>query len=261
MMALLIYNLRSSFAGKVVIVALLLVAVWIWHFGFACKLVFNDAGLVTGALEYGADRPFREVTETLPFAILLIMLIAVGMTAHLAPALLRKGFLDSIHAKPLTRPAMLMSVYVTQFAIIAIMGSLVYAGTWLAWGVQYGTWTHWLPELAGAHLVESAGLASVMLLFGVVSQKTAATSVLTILVGIVSPALFEKLATVSVPGSLASELSGVGMIVIPRTLLASNEICLGMGGHQVSFVHAGQILVSGAVWVLLAVTLFVRRDY
>jgi hypothetical protein len=261
MKALFLYHLRSSLAGKVLFVAVLLSLAAVSHFGFYCQLVFDEAGKVTGGREYGAERPYQEVTETLTFAGLLLLLLMIGATAHLVPNLLRKGFLDSLHARPVTRRVMLLSAYLAQWIVIAAMTGGIFLCITLVWGVEQGLWIRWLPLLAGTFAVEAAGVAAMMLLFGVLTEGRAATSTLTILVGVVVPALLDKVGRSTDPGSLASGVATAGLAVIPRTLLLSNEISLGMSGHAVSYVSLGQIIISSALWVLVAISIFVRRDY
>jgi hypothetical protein len=261
MKALIIYHVRSAIAGKVALIGLLIGAAAVWHFGINCQLTFNEAGCVSGAREYGADRPYREVTETLTFAGFLLMLVMIGATGHLTPNLLRKGFLDSLHARPISRPAMLISTYLVQWAIMAATAGGLYLGIGLAWGLHGGVWTHWLPVLAATIAVESAGAAAVMLFLGVLTERSGATTALTILIGVIGPAVLDKMLRSTDPESAMSILATAGLAVLPRTLLMSHEVSLGMSGHEVSYVGVGQILMTSTVWVLLATSLFVRRDY
>jgi hypothetical protein len=258
---LFLYQIRSAIAGRVMILTLLVASGMVWHFGLKCHLLFNDAGIAIGAWEYGAEKPCREFTETLSFSGLVIFLLMIGATSHLTPNVFRRGFLDLLHARPVGRPMMLASAFIVQWGVMAGSVGVVYLAIGFLWGGFRGTWTPWLPELAGAFTVEAAGIAALMLFFGVVTRRPALTTVLTVFVGLALPAFLDKVIGATEPGSLLRDCGRACFAVIPQTLFASQAVAQGMTGQSASYEALGQIPIASAFWVFLSNFIFMKKDY
>jgi ABC-type transport system involved in multi-copper enzyme maturation permease subunit len=71
----------------------------------------------------------------------ITILVSVVITAFFIPNMLRKGTVDLLLVKPISRPALLLYKYVGGLFFIALNTAVAVAGVWLAFGLRAGIWS------------------------------------------------------------------------------------------------------------------------
>ncbi len=117
------------------------------------------AWLHTPSILFGIEVPFltmsfRQGIYTLEnylvnyVAVWVLLIIGVIVTADIVPTMLRKGALDLIIAKPLTRVELLVYKYVGGLMFVFLLTSFTVLGIWLVIGMRTGIWTpHFLAAI------------------------------------------------------------------------------------------------------------------
>jgi ABC-type transport system involved in multi-copper enzyme maturation permease subunit len=70
----------------------------------------------------------------------IALLISIILTAFFVPNMLRKGSVDLLVSKPISRPALLVYKYVGGLTFIFLVTAVTVGGVWLALGVRSGYW-------------------------------------------------------------------------------------------------------------------------
>jgi ABC-type transport system involved in multi-copper enzyme maturation permease subunit len=71
----------------------------------------------------------------------ITILLSIVITAFFVPNMLRKGTVDLLLVKPISRPVLLMYKYVGGLLFIALNTAIAVAGVWLAFGLRAGIWS------------------------------------------------------------------------------------------------------------------------
>jgi ABC-type transport system involved in multi-copper enzyme maturation permease subunit len=130
----------------------------------------------------------------------IALLVSVVISAFFIPNMLRKGTIDLLVVKPISRPTLLLYKYVGGLLFIFINTSVAVGGVWLALSLTTGIWTPaflWtIPTIVFCFAI----LYSVSTLFAVLTRSpivcillTCVTYVVLFLVGFIHIDVFERL--------------------------------------------------------------------
>jgi ABC-type transport system involved in multi-copper enzyme maturation permease subunit len=120
------------------------------------------------------------------FSGLVVMVVALLVTAGFVPDMLRRGTLDLLLARPLGRVRLLLSKYVGGLWFISIFATFLISGSWIALSIRSGYWNPWFLFSIVTVLATFAVLSSVSVLVGVVTRSPGAAAMIAIGVWAVS---------------------------------------------------------------------------
>jgi ABC-type transport system involved in multi-copper enzyme maturation permease subunit len=110
-----------------------------------------------------------------------VMLMAgVIVTAGFIPNMLRKGALDLVLVKPISRPALLVYKYLGGLLFVLLLATAAFGGVWLAIGLRTGVWAPGLLYCILGVTFYFAILYACSTLFGVLTRNAIVSIVVTI---------------------------------------------------------------------------------
>ena len=117
----------------------------------------------------------------------IAMLIGIVITAFFVPNMLRKGTVDMLLVKPISRVTLLLYKYVGGLTFIFLNTVVAVGGVWLALGLRSGVWATGFLVMILVITFFFAILYSVSTLFGVLTRSPIVAILLTLrrLVGVV----------------------------------------------------------------------------
>jgi ABC-type transport system involved in multi-copper enzyme maturation permease subunit len=109
------------------------------------------------------------------------LIISIIMTAFFVPNMLRKGTVDLLLVKPISRPTLLVYKYIGGLIFIGLNTAIAVGGLWLVLALRTGVWSP-APLIAiPAITFFFAILYSVSVLFGVMTRSAVVSILVTIL--------------------------------------------------------------------------------
>ncbi|MBI4563331.1 MAG: ABC transporter permease [Planctomycetes bacterium] len=215
------------------------------------------------------------------------LLIAIVFTAGFVPAMLQKGTLDLVLARPIRRPGLLLTKYVGGFLYIVFPAVLLIGGCWLILSWRADFFNFGFLASIGLLLATFALLHSFSVLCGVLFRSSIASIMMTVglwgvswLVGVVRDGVHAFQVDWAAPGALVKALDALHLI-LPKTRdlgrAAVELIARGNLGAEASTMMAqqagaealpvqwGSCIASSALFVAVMLTaacwVFSRRDY
>jgi ABC-type transport system involved in multi-copper enzyme maturation permease subunit len=113
------------------------------------------------------------------------LLVSIGLTAFFVPNMLRKGTVDMLLVKPISRPVLLFYKYLGGLVFIFLNTAAAVGGLWLALGLRSGLWGFGPLIAIPAITFFFAILYSVSVLVGVVTRNAIVCIVVTFFVWVV----------------------------------------------------------------------------
>lgn len=114
------------------------------------------------------------------FGAWVVLLAGVIVTAGFIPNMLRKGAIDLLLTKPMSRPVILLYKYLGGLLFVALLTTFTIGGVWLAIGVRTGVWATGLLYCIGGITFYFAILYACSTLFGVLTRNAIVSIVVTI---------------------------------------------------------------------------------
>lgn len=108
------------------------------------------------------------------------MIVAVIVTAGFIPNMLRKGTIDLLLVKPISRPSLLVYKYLGGLAFILINALFLISVTWIVFGFTTGIWSPWYLASILSLTFYFAILYSFSVYVGVTTRSTLATILVTV---------------------------------------------------------------------------------
>lgn len=150
----------------------------------------------------GFRRPLGNLIYTLESTLIngigawVLLLAGVIVTAGFIPNMLRKGGIDLLLTKPLSRPLILFYKYLGGLLFVLLITAVTVGGVWLAVGLRTGVWAPGILWSVGGITFYFAILYACSTLVGVLTRNAIVSIVLTIvfwflvwLVGVIFAAL------------------------------------------------------------------------
>lgn len=110
------------------------------------------------------------------------ILVSIVITAFFVPNMLRKGTIDMLIVKPISRPLLLIYKFLGGLSFIALNTTIAVGGVWLALGLRSGIWSTGFLASIPVLTFFFAILYSASTLFAVLTRSPIATILLTCLV-------------------------------------------------------------------------------
>ena len=110
----------------------------------------------------------------------VVLLAGVIVTAGFIPNMLRKGAIDLLLTKPMSRPLILLFKYLGGLLFVFLLTAFTVGGAWLAIGVRTGVWAPGLLYCIGAITFYFAILYACSTLVGVLTRNAIVSIVVTI---------------------------------------------------------------------------------
>lgn len=110
------------------------------------------------------------------------LLVSVGLTAYFVPNMLKKGTVDMLLIKPISRPVLLFYKYLGGLLFILLNTTVAVGGIWLALNLRSGLWSPGPLIAIPAITFFFAILYSVSVLFGVMTRNPIVSIVVTLFV-------------------------------------------------------------------------------
>ena len=111
----------------------------------------------------------------------VILLTGVVVTAGFVPNMMRKGGIDLLLSKPLSRPQILVYKYLGGLLFVFLVTAATVAGVWLAVGVRTGVWATGLLWAVGGITFYFAVLYALSTLVGVLTRNGIVSIIVTVL--------------------------------------------------------------------------------
>jgi ABC-type transport system involved in multi-copper enzyme maturation permease subunit len=214
------------------------------------------------------------------------IIIAVVVTAGFVPNMLRKGTIDFLIVKPISRPALLLYKYLGGLTFVLLNAVVLVTATWIAFGLTTGNWSPWYLASIFVLGFYFAILYSMSTLVGVLTRSQLAAILITIgcwfLLWIVNQAYtaihfpaFEKKIMEEAP-VVISIVDTIHMILPqPSALGVLNDSLLLQANGSKDFAHVYKLALAKFSWAetlttsaaFIAVMLglacwrFSRKDY
>ena len=110
----------------------------------------------------------------------IAVLFGVVITSFFFPNMLRKGTIDLLIVKPISRPLLLVYKYLGGLTFILLTTAYAIGGIWFVLGIRSGLWAHGTLLLIPSVTFFFAILYSVSTLVGVVTRSVVASILLTV---------------------------------------------------------------------------------
>ncbi|MBY0227790.1 MAG: ABC transporter permease [Gemmataceae bacterium] len=123
------------------------------------------------------------------FGAWIALIVSLVMTAFFVPNMLRKGTVDLLLVKPISRPVLLFYKYVGGLLFIAINTAVAVGGFWLALSLRSGVWAPGTLLTIPAITFYFAILYSVSVLFAVLTRSAIVSIMMSCLVWVLLFAL------------------------------------------------------------------------
>jgi ABC-type transport system involved in multi-copper enzyme maturation permease subunit len=149
------------------------------------RLVWGDEySLFWGAVPLGGGAPlglvlFISTISVLGIGSWVTLLVSVIVTAFFIPNMLRKGTIDLLLCRPISRPALLSYKYVGGLTFILINTAVAIVGMWLALGLRSGVWANSFLLMIFVYTFFFAILYAASTLFGVLTRSAVVAILLT----------------------------------------------------------------------------------
>lgn len=210
--------------------------------------------------------------------------IAVIFTAGFVPNMMRKGSIDLLLVKPISRPTLLLYKYLGGLLFVALNAAFLVGASWVVFGFTLGNWNPWYLASAGVLLFYFAVLYSLSVLVGVLTQSPLTAILVTLgfwvfmsVVNLAYTLVHSNQLSIEMPQAVVTVIDAIHFI-LPRlsdlsalnqeALLRANGL-LGTLDQQrrqmtVEFSWTETLATSFAfvvVMLSLACWRFTRRDY
>lgn len=110
-----------------------------------------------------------------------VLMAGVIVTAGFVPNMLRKGAIDLLLTKPLSRPAILIFKYLGGLFFVLALTVVAYGGVWLAIGLRAGVWAPGILYCIPCMTFYFAVLYAFSTLFGVLTRNALVSILVTVL--------------------------------------------------------------------------------
>ncbi len=110
----------------------------------------------------------------------VLLMAGVIVTAGFVPNMLRKGAIDLLLTKPLSRPAILLYKYIGGLLFVLVLAAVTYGGIWLAIGLRTGVWAPGILYCVFSVTFYFAILYACSTLFGVLTRNALVSIVVTV---------------------------------------------------------------------------------
>lgn len=146
----------------------------------------HKMGFLFGVWKIDLDQP--QGLWVLGFQIALVdwiagwagIIIAVIISAGFIPNMLRKGTIDFLIVKPISRPVLLVYKYLGGLTFVFLNAVVLVTGSWLAFGFNSGNWSLWYLASIVVLTFYFAILYSLSVLIGVLTRSMLASILITI---------------------------------------------------------------------------------
>ncbi len=108
------------------------------------------------------------------------IIIAIVVTAGFIPNMLRKGTIDFLLVKPISRPNLLLYKYMGGLSFVFLNAVVLVTGTWVAFGFTTGNWSPWYLTSILVLTFYFAILYAMSALIGVMTRSQLAAILITI---------------------------------------------------------------------------------
>ncbi len=110
----------------------------------------------------------------------ILLMVGVVVTAGFVPNMLRKGAIDLLLTKPMSRPLILVFKYFGGLLFVFLLTAVAVGGVWVALGLKTGVWAPGLLYAIGGITFYFAILYSVSTLAGVLTRNAIVSIVVTV---------------------------------------------------------------------------------
>jgi ABC-type transport system involved in multi-copper enzyme maturation permease subunit len=190
MTGIFLLTLRELHSAKVIYVVLAVSAFFVWQLGFQ-----TDAEYVNGVAQkvkmYGKDTAVIELYDTYAIYPFLFLFLLVPVIAGTVPRLMRRGRIEMLHAKPITRSQLLVSGLLTMIAVTAFVTLSLFAMVWFVSGTRTGAWHHVLLVAGLLWLVPCIATSGVTALWGVIAASSPLSMTLSWFTCLIIPAILD----------------------------------------------------------------------
>jgi ABC-type transport system involved in multi-copper enzyme maturation permease subunit len=136
----------------------------------------HDYSLLWGAVPLGGGAPlgivlFISTVSVLGIGSWVTLMVSIIITAFFIPNMLRKGTVDLLLVRPISRSALLTYKYVGGLTFIFVNTSVAIVGMWLALGVRSGVWANSFLLMIFVYTFFFAILYAVSALFAVLTRS------------------------------------------------------------------------------------------
>jgi ABC-type transport system involved in multi-copper enzyme maturation permease subunit len=108
------------------------------------------------------------------------VILAVIITAGFVPNMMRKGSIDLLLVKPISRPLLLLYKYLGGLLFVLFNAVVLVGSSWVIFGFTIGNWNTWYLASIGVLLFYFAVVYSFSVLIGVLTQSQLAAILLTL---------------------------------------------------------------------------------
>jgi ABC-type transport system involved in multi-copper enzyme maturation permease subunit len=247
--------------------------------------VFFGALNIPTPLGLGSTLKLIESTLVVGFGGWILLLVAVVVTAFFLPNMLRKGAIDLLIVKPITRVTILVYKYVGGLLFVLLLTTFTVGGVWLILGIRSGVWAPGVLASIPALTFYFAILYAVSALCAVLTRSAIACIIVTIgfwfLLWVIGTAhstveVLHKSEEVNVPNWLVKttdilnacsprtkDLDNLTSRLITQGLLTEADLRVERA-HLIQFPAWGEVVGVSAVYIFVCLALaswrFVTRD-
>lgn len=190
------------------------------------------------------------------------ILLALFATAPLMVSLLKRGHIDLLLSKPISRPALFLSHVAGVWIAVAVLAVYLLGGVWAIMSIKTGVWNLSFLLSIGLVVVMFGVMYSTVALMGVWTESTALALIVSYGLIFASIVLAGYDAILDEPGMIGSTTFLAFYHILPNfaevTTIVAN---LSQAESVESWYPLASSAVFGAVAYALATWWFIRRDF
>jgi hypothetical protein len=160
--------------------------IYVWKIGFRTCVLF-DGEVISDVQISGEHVAMRDAADMYLAAHMLLLALGVVAVCPVIPYVMKKGRLELLLSKPVSRERLLCGAMLSSTLVMAVPQIYLYLSIWGAHGVRGVGWNCGVLEGALLAVVNSAGVSSCVVLFGVLTGRAGLTLMLTWIFAIVIP--------------------------------------------------------------------------
>jgi ABC-2 type transport system permease protein len=191
------------------------------------------------------------------------MFLAVFASSGLIPSVLEPGRIELLLSKPLSRTHILLGRYAGNVLVVLLNSAYLVLGVWIILGVKTGIWSPiFLIAIATTTFI-FAVLLSVVVLFGVLFESAALSTMITVALMIISPILAQTSLMMRLLSSEWSRDVWRGLYyAFPKVWELGRMTLEGIQyGTFVGYMPIWSSALFGMAMLGAALAVFARRDF
>jgi ABC-type transport system involved in multi-copper enzyme maturation permease subunit len=263
MTGLLLIVWRELHSGKVFYVVLAVTTFYVWKLGLQTDVRYID-GVAQEVRMYGKVSSLIELHDDYNAWPFILLFLAIAAAGGVVPHLMRRGRIELLHSKPLTRTKLLLNTFLAVSVATSLIFIYFFGGVWIATGLRTGVWYTVLLLGGFLWILMCAVISAVVVLAGVIAGKSLLATTFSWFACLIIPSILEVRDKLLYP-LFESDLARWGIDRLYDTVPQIPKACRNIADLIVhgdfSALPLIQSIASGCAVLILAALIFRRKSF